>query len=232
MNPDIHAARIIWNNLEKIHLDPVESLKPFNIVCTFEIGAAAQISDVVKSGSKVPRYEAALEAITRIAEIYPTVGSKAQFVGFAYSDVIIPFKMFDPQTGKPLEASSIHSSTLFTAFAEWIKTLIPNHKGKPSNPGDALKITLDSCEEFLSNSLPTIILFLSSGVHTSGPNPVKVTKGNRVVPILCFVPGLNSNQDVMDAIAETSQGRAVKVTDFEEIENIIDALLEITSGGS
>jgi hypothetical protein len=109
--------------------------------------------------------------------------------------------------------------------------LIPNHKGKPSNPGDALKITLDSCKEFVSNSIPTIILFLSSGVHTSGPNPVKIAKNNMDVPILCFVPGMNSNQDVMDAIAETSQGRTVKVTEFEDIENVIDALLELTSGG-
>lgn len=232
INPDIHAARITWNNLEKIHLDPVESLKPFNIACIFEIGAAAQITDVKKGGGKITRYEAAIEAIMQISEIYPTFGKKAQFAGFAYSDEIIPFKMFDSQTGKPIEVASIHSATLFTAFTEWIETLIPAHKGKTSNPGDALKIAFDSCKEFLSNSIPTIILFLSSGVHTSGPNPVKIAKSVNDVPILCFAPGINSNQDVMVAIAESTQGRAIKVIDFEDIENIIDALLEITSGGS
>ena len=232
MDPDIHAARIIWNDLEKIHLDPLESLKPFNIVCLFEIGAAAQIADVGKDGDKIPRYEAALEALRQISEIYTTAGSKAQFSGIAYSDEIISFKMFDPQTGRPIEVSSIHSKTLFTAFTEWIATLIPNHKGQPSNPGDALKIAIDRSKELESNSLFTIILFLSSGVHTSGPNPVKVAKTNANLPILCLVPGKNSNPDLMEAIAETSRGKAISVTDIGEIEGIIETLLEITSGGS
>ncbi|TFH03388.1 MAG: hypothetical protein E4H14_16750, partial [Candidatus Thorarchaeota archaeon] len=41
-----NAARISWKQLEKIHLDPIESLTPTNIVCIIELGAAAQISDV------------------------------------------------------------------------------------------------------------------------------------------------------------------------------------------
>ena len=231
MNPDIHAARITWNNLEKIHLDPVESLKPFNIVCVIEIGAAAQISDVGKDRDKIPRYKAALEAVRLISEIYPVSKANPQFSGFAYSDEIIPYRMFDSQTGKPMEVSSIHSIALFTAFADWIEALIPNHVGRPSNPGDALKIAIDSCKAFESNSLSTILLFLSSGVHTSGPNPVKVAKNNTGPPILCFVPGKNSNQDVMIAIADSSAGIAITVTEFSEIENIIDSLLELASGG-
>jgi len=230
MDSSTQAARITWTDLEKIHLDPIESLKPFNVVSIFEIGAAAQISDVGKDGGKIPRYEAALEAIKQISEIYPDSGSKAQFSGFAYSDEIVAFKMFDPQTGKPIEVSSMHSTTLFIAFTEWIEALIPNHQGRPSNPGDALKIALDSAKKFESNSLPTVILFLSSGVHTSGPNPVKIAKNHGDQPILCLVLGRNSNHDVMDAIAEISQGKAIIVSDLEDVENIIDALLELTGG--
>jgi len=232
MDPSNHAGRITWSDLEKIRLDPIESLKPFNIVCIFEIGAAAQISDVGKAGNKISRYEAAIESIKQISEIYPDSGTMGQFSGYAYSDEIVPFKMFDPQTGKPIEQSSIHSATLFVRFTEWVESLIPDHKGRPSNPGDALKIGLDRSEEFESNSLSTVILFLSSGVHTSGPNPVKIVKSHAGPSILCFVPGVNSNHDVMEAIAETSQGKVIAVTDFEDVGNIIDALLELTGGGS
>ncbi|MGY5873598.1 MAG: hypothetical protein RTV72_15220 [Candidatus Thorarchaeota archaeon] len=231
---DSHAARITWKDLEKIQLVPVDSLNPFNIVCIVEVGAAAQIPDVGKDGEKVPRYEASLEAIRQVLEIYSDSNTKAQFRGFAYSDEIIPFKMFDPQTGKPIEVSSIHSISLFLAFIEWIEALIPDHVGLPSNPGEALKIGFASVEDFETNSVPTILLFFSSGVHTSGPNPVKTVKSiskSGAQPIVCFVPGLNSNYDVMDAIAKISQGRAIKVSDFEDIDNIIDALLELTSGG-
>ena len=236
MDTSCQAARIAWDVLEKIHLDPVESLTAFHIVCIVEVGAAAQIPDVSKeTENSVPRYEATLEAIRHISEVYSNYGSKAQFRGFAYSDEIIPFMLFDPETGNPTEVSLIHSASLFIAFIEWIESLIPNHKGRASNPGEALRHGIESAEEFLkSNSIPTIILFFSSGVHTSGPNPVKTVK-NKISSdgptILCFTPGLNSNFDVMMAIAENSQGKAISVSNFEEVSNIIDALMDLSSGG-
>lgn len=236
MDTSNQAARIAWDSLEKIHLDPVESLSPFHIVCIVEVGAAAQISDVSKeSANNVPRYEATLEAIRLISEVYSNYGSHAQFRGFAYSDEIVPFTLFDPETGNPTEVSSINSASLFIAFIKWIETLIPNHKGRSSNPGEALKHGIESAEEFTkSNLIPTIILFFSSGVHTSGPNPVKIVK-NKISSdgptILCFTPGLKSNLDVMLAIAENSQGKAINVSDFEEVHTIIEALMDLSGGG-
>ena len=236
MDTSNQAARIAWDGLEIIHLDPVESLTPFHIVCIVEVGAAAQISDVSKeSENNVQRYEATLEAIRQISEVYSNYGSHAQFRGFAYSDEIIPFTLFDPETGNPTEVSSINSASLFIAFIKWIETLIPNHKGRASNPGEALKHGIESAEEFTkSNLIPTIILFFSSGVHTSGPNPVKIVK-NKISSdgptILCFTPGLKSNLDVMLAIAENSQGKAINVSDFEEVNTIIEALMDLSGGG-
>jgi hypothetical protein len=231
IDPNTHAARIVWTSLEKILLDPIESVKPFNIVCIFEIGAAAQISDVKKDGMNIPRYEVAIDAIMQLSKIYPYASPTAQFSGYAYSDEVIPFKMFDPQTGKPTDVSSIHSTALFIAFAKWIESLISNHKGRPSDPGNALRIALEHTKRFEISSIPTIILFFSSGVQTSGPNPVKTTKDYDGQPILCFVPGMNSNHDVMDAIAEVSQGKAITVIDFKDVENFIDVLLVLLNGG-
>ncbi len=236
MDTSNHAARIAWDDLEKIHLDPVESLPSSNIVCIFEVGAASQISDVRnRSEDHVPRYTAALEAIKRISENYTDYGSTAQFHGFAYSDEIQHFSLFDPETGDPTEVTSIDSSSLFVAFTEWIKRLISDHLGRPSNPGVALETGIESAIELTkSNSLQTIILFFSSGVHTSGPNPVKVVKTKTTSngpKILCFTLGEKSNHDVMVAIAEASQGKAMKVTDTDEISGIIDILMDLSSGG-
>ena len=230
------AARISWKNLEKIHLDPVEFLPACNIVCIFEVGAAAQISDV-RSGSEgyVPRYIAALNAIKQISENYSDFGSNAQFHGFAYSDEIEHFTLFDPDTGDPTEVSRIDSPSLFIAFTEWIERLVSDHVGHPSNPGVALETGIESALELgKSNSLQTVILFFSSGVHTSGPNPVRVTKNKKTSDgprILCFIPGEKSNQDVMIAIAEASQGKAMKVTDIEETNVIIETLTDLLHGG-
>lgn len=236
MDTSNQAARIAWGGLEKIHLEPVEFLSPSNIVCIFEVGAAAQISDVLnKSEGHVPRYTAALKAIKRVSEDYLDYGSTAQFHGFAYSDEIQHFTLFDTETGDPTEVSSIDSPSLFVAFTEWVERLISDHLGRPSNPGAALETGIESAIELAeSNSLQTIILFFSSGVHTSGPNPVKVVKNKTTSNgprILCFTPGEKSNHDVMVAIAEASQGKAMKVTDIEEISGIVDILIDLSSGG-
>jgi hypothetical protein len=231
-----HAARISWKNLDKIHLDPVESLIPSNIVSIFEVGAAAQISDV-RSGPEghVSRYSAALKAIKLVSESYSDYSSNAQFHGFAYSDEIQHFTLFDSETGDPTEVSRIDSPSIFIAFTDWIERLVTDHAGRPSNPGVALETGIESAIELTrSNSLQTIILFFSSGVHTSGPNPVRVAKNmttNDGPRILCFIPGEKSNQDVMVAIAEASQGKAMKVNDINEIQNIIEILADLSSGG-
>ncbi|TFG30212.1 VWA domain-containing protein [Candidatus Thorarchaeota archaeon] len=230
------AARISWRYLEKIHLDPAESLTPSNLVCIFEVGAAAQISDVHReSGDSVPRYTTALEAIRLISETYSDYNSNAQFHGIAYSDEIEKFSLFDTETGNPTEVSRIDSPSVFIAFSGWVERLISDHLGRPSNPGAALETGIERALEIAElNSLQTIILFFSSGVHTSGPNPVKVVKNktkNRGLKILCFVPGEKSNHEIMEAIAEASQGKSIRVTNFEEVNNIIEILTGLSSGG-
>ena len=231
-----HAARISWKNLDRIHLDPVASLIPSNIVCIFEVGAAAQISDV-KSGSdkSVPRYNAALQAIKQISESYSDYNSNAQFYGFAYSDEIQHFTLFDPETGNPTEVSRIDSPAIFIAFIQWIERLISDYVDCPSNPGVALETGFERAIELSKlNSLQTVILFFSSGVHTSGPNPVKVAKNKTTSTsprILCFIPGEKSNHDVMMAIAEVSQGKAIAVTDIEETSGTVEILMDLLDGG-
>ena len=235
VDSDHHAARIAWKKLEKIHLDPVESLSPINLVCVVEVGAAAQISDVKKEqGTMIPRYEIFLEAIRMLSEIYSDFDSHSQFCGIAYSDEIIPFTVFDPDTGKPTEISSIHSSSLFIAFSDWIETLTSDNKGKASNPSEAIRYGIVSAETLLkSNNLQTIILFFSSGVHTSGPNPVKTAKnliGKNLLKFLSVVPGEKANHDVMKAIVENCDGRQLSVFDSDELSRFIEILVDLSGG--
>lgn len=232
---DHHAARIAWKKLEKVHLDPVETLAPVNLVCVVEVGAAAQISDVKnEQGSMIPRYEIFVGAIGLLSKIYSDFKSNAQFCGIAYSDEIFPFVVFDPDTGTPTEISSIHSPSLFIAFNDWIEALISDNKGKASNPSEALKHGIERAETLLkTNNLQTIILFLSSGVHTSGPNPVKTTKnliGKNLVKFLSVVPGEKANHDVMTAIVDNCKGRQLIVSDSDKLDRFIDILVDLSGG--
>ena len=179
-----------------------------------------------------PRYKASLDAITYLSEVYPITNAKAQFRGLAYSDEIELFTTFNSQTGNPVEVSSIDSSSLFLRFSKWIESLIPDQKSQPSSPGEALDLGLLRAKD-ISNSLPTLILFFSSGIHTSGPNPVKIVKSHGdISPILCFVPGKKSNHDLMEAIAEISHGKTIIVEQSDDIKKITDAIADMLAGGS
>ena len=56
--------------------------------------------------------------------------------------------MFDSQSGKLVSVSSLHSQSLLIAFTEWLRSIITDHKGKPSNPGEALKAAIEAASHF------------------------------------------------------------------------------------
>lgn len=235
MNTDYLSSRITWNALEEISLEPAISSKIFNMCCIIEIGAASQISDVTDdldrdSSSYIPRYESALSALKEISESFPYYGSNSQFCGIAYSDEAILYQLHDSQTGKLIDSSSIHSPSLFNSFIEWIKTLVPSNKGKPSNPGEALRIAVETVSAFrVINEYPTILLFCSSGVHTAGPNPVKVVKNlfqDSGLVLLSLSLGKESKLDVMEAIADYANGRVLNVINLNQMERIPSLLNE------
>ena len=235
MNTDYSSSRIAWSALEEIYLEPAIGSKIFNMCCIIEIGAASQISDVTddlnsSSSSYVQRYESALSAIKEISENFPYYGSDSQFCGIAYSDEVILYQLHDSQTGKLIDSSSIHSPSLFKSFIEWINTLVQSHKGKPSNPGEALRIAIEAVSAFRDiNEYPTILIFCSSGVHTAGPNPVKVVKNlfqNSNLVLLSLSLGKESKLDVMEAIAHYAKGRVLNVTNLNQIGRIPSLLNE------
>ena len=238
---DCSAARISWDKLDEIHLEPVEPLQLYNICCVVEIGAAGQISDIENSTTcdtceSIPRYEAAISAISILAKNYTGYGTGTQFCGFAYSDNVTQYQMFDSQSGKLVSVSSLHSQSLLIAFTEWLRSIITDHKGKPSNPGEALKAAIEAASHFDdANDYPTLLLFCSSGVHSAGQNPVKVVKNtlkSSKLVILSVNLGLDRNFDIMDEIARTSNGCVIPVQESNDVNKITDLLHDLLSLGS
>jgi hypothetical protein len=230
-----YACRIVWSDLESIHLIPVVGIPAYNLVCVIEVGAAAQIEDVMQTISDgvskaVPRYQLSLEALDQIMSAYSGYGSGSQFSGMIYSDEVVPYSMFDPQTGQPIETSQLFSKSLIASFSEWVLSQIPVHRNKPSNPGQALAVALQrgiSFEE--SHEHPTIILFLSSGVHSHGPNPVKIVKNSwdsHEFPVCCISIGASSNADVLEAISTLTNGWTVKIETMNHLAKLNDKLAQ------
>jgi len=235
LNKKRGPCRVIWNDLEKIHLTPVAGIPAYNLVCVIELGAAAHIEDVKQDSTPgvtttISRYQATLGVLDQIMSNYPEYGTNSYFSGFVYSDEVVPFSLFDSQTGSPVEISLLYSKSLLESFSEWVHEEVSNHKSKPSNPGEALSTALLRGSDFSQmHEHPTLILFCSSGVHSHGPNPVKIVKKSHEdhkTPILCVSVGTGSNKDVLAEIAAITKGLVVDIDSMSDVSRINDMIAQ------
>jgi hypothetical protein len=236
INGSCRYCRVAWSALEKILLTPVVETPAYNLIFVIELGAAAHIDDVLQTttdGSSifVPRYQVALEILEQIMFAYSGYGTGSQFSGIIYSDDVVPYSVFDSQTGTPVQISKLYSKSLLQSFSEWVSREITVRKNKPSNPGGALASALEigySLPE--SNEHPTLILLCSSGIHSHGPDPVKVVKkahGSHNIPIICVSTGNGSNKDVLQAIAEITNGMMIEITSIRSVAEINDIIANL-----
>jgi hypothetical protein len=228
-------CRIKWDELEKIHLQPTESVPPFNLICLIEVGAAAFISDVLPSSSTketmhVSRFSNALRILDHLASHYSAYGQEAQFSGFIYSDEVEAYSIFDPETGNPVETTSLYSKSIMDSFIAWADKASQKHKDKPSNPGLALATAIERASDISKeHTFQTIILLCSSGIQSCGPNPVKTVK-NKInlvnAPVICISIGSGSNIDILRAIADVTHGLLVEISAADQNASIDGLLAE------
>ncbi|MGD9396503.1 MAG: VWA domain-containing protein [Candidatus Thorarchaeota archaeon] len=231
------AARIVWKQLLKIHLGAVES-QPTNLCIIVEVAAATQIIDVQLGADDgepnyLTRHHAILQTLEAMERRYQSYEIDAQFAGIVFSDEVLPFITFDPQTGEENEITNLHSSSLIGAFRKWVGTVLDEFSNRPSNPGAALRSGLEKAQSLCDkNGLPTTIVFFSSGVYSAGQNPVKVTRTNIEdldVRILSISVGVDSATDIMEAIAKEGSGRAIHLDSVTKMNPIVDTINNMTT---
>ena len=152
------------------------------------------------------------------------------------SDEVLPFITFDSQTGEEAETTSLHSSSLIGAFRKWLDTALDEFSNRASNPGIALTLGFEKAQSLSeSNGLPTTIVFFSSGVYSTGQNPVKVTRtniGDQGIRVLSISVGEDSATDIMEAIAKEGSGKSLHMDSADRMDLIVDAINDLmTSTG-
>ena len=224
--------------MEKSSQNTPETLefKPSNLCIIAEVAAATQIADVRISADAgnahyISRHKAILQTLGSIEKKFSVYGSDAQFTGLVFSDEVLPFITFDSQTGEEAETTSLHSSSLIRAFKKWIDSTVDEFSNRPSNPGAALKQGLEKAQSMSkSNGLPTTIVFFSSGVYSTGQNPVKVTRtnlGTKIVRVLSISVGEDSATDIMEAIAKEGNGISIHMNNDDRMDSILDAITDM-----
>jgi hypothetical protein len=222
-----NAARISWNELVKINLGATES-RPSNLCIIVEVAAATQIADVSLGSDDMTRHQAILHTLTVLENRLSGFGNNILFAGYVFSDQVLPFITFDPQTGEESEITSLDSPSIVEAYRKWVDTALDEFSNLPSNPGITLKLGLETAESLTGiNGLPTIIVFFSSGVYSAGQNPVKITRkniGEGDAKILSISVGRDSSFDIMDAIAKEGNGLSFHVQSDEDIQSIVNTI--------
>ncbi len=233
------SARIHWKKLLKIHLDVIES-KASNFYFIVEVAAATQIADVKAFGDDggsyhITRHQAILESLDSIEKHFDVQSSNAWFSGILFSDEVCPYITYDSQTGEETEITPLYSPSLMKAFRNWLGQSVNEHKNKPSNIGAALRYASDMVQLLNEkNGLPSIIILFSSGIFSTGKNPVKVAQmvlSGLPVKILCISVGEDSTTDIMEAIAKHTDGTMIHLNRTDRTSLIVDTLNIMTGQG-
>jgi hypothetical protein len=201
--------------------------RPFNLCILVETAAATQIVDVESEDGKISRLQSIVQAISTL-EKNLTLNKDVLFSGFAFSDEIVIFRTFDSQTGEETGVSSLHSPSLLRAYSDWVSKFASENEKSPSNPGEALKQGLAIASSLSgTNGLQTAVLFFSSGVYSSGKNPVKIARtigGPEEVVIFAVSVGSDSVTDIMEAVAEESGGAYIHLDSDEKTQTIVETI--------
>ncbi len=222
-----NVARISWKQLLKIHLASMDS-HPSNLCIIVEIAAATQIADVDSGDQRISRHLAIMSSLRKIEEQFVGFSQESFFVGFAFSNEVFTFNTFDSETGEETDVTSLHSSSLIGAFGEWIDKMVSDNLTLPSNPGEALKRGLATARSLSdSNNLDTVVLFFSSGISSAGQNPVKITRTQgsyENVVVFAMSMGIDSEVDIMEAIAEEGNGAFIHIDNIEKSDTIVGTI--------
>jgi len=235
---ELAASQIDWKNILKVYLEADMGGKCFNLCLVTDLGAASKKSDIFLSSSEVEvvgdgvvkRFEAADQLSRSLLEGLSTCEGKAFFSSVAYSDRATVYRTYDSEDGIDKDITRIHSRSNAEAYSDWLSQQMKEHSDNPSNPSEGLKVGIEKAEELRRRmAIPTLLVFLSSGAYSLGPNPVSTVKehlSNTLgVSIICVGLGSRCEDSILAAIAEAGGGMVALIRQVSDIPNVKELII-------
>ncbi|MDF1537522.1 MAG: VWA domain-containing protein [Candidatus Thorarchaeota archaeon] len=236
---ELAAARVDWRSVLKVYLEADMGGKCFNLCLVTDLGAASKKSDIFLSSSEVQvvgdgvvkRYEAADQLSRALLGILSTCEGEAFFSSVVYSDRTTVYRAFDPEDGIVKDISNIRSIGIAESHSDWLSEQIKEHSDKPSNPSEGLKAGIEKAEELRRRkAIPTLLVFLSSGTYSLGPNPVTMvreTLANTLgVSLICVGLGNRCEDSILTAIADSGGGMVSLIKEISDISVVKDLIIQ------
>ncbi|MFX1331066.1 MAG: hypothetical protein ACFE9W_05900 [Promethearchaeota archaeon] len=226
LNPiaeQFQASRIMWNQILKVNLTAQAELPScFNVCFAIDVGASSSIQDVeMENGTGgITRFKAGLRAIEAIlSSIRECDVNLVSAIAFGESS-----EQLTTSEGSALQLSSESCQPILN----WLSEQNNDRNDEPSNPGSALELSIEVARHLNSrNGLSTNVILISGGAFTSGRNPVNMARkigACEDILITSVALGVESDRDLMQAIANAGNGSLIHIDQFKDITQAIEGI--------
>ena len=122
----------------------------------------------------------------------------------------------------------LDSKSIIDAFLDWARELLLDHSRAPSDLGDVISDSIEVAQKMTASSgLPTVIILLSSGVFSVGPNPVKSARRGLDQDAIGFqivTAGDGIEMDILSAIGDLYEHQPIKIDNTRDIDVFLESL--------
>ena len=224
-------ARISWNNLLRININPIKSSQCYNLILVLDLGTIFDSSEFLFDGHHVehefPRLKVLTQIVRTLIENLTHCKEKSMFSSIAYSSRFTMFQTYDKTTGAQMNYNYFDAYSLIDAHETWLLQQLKTEIDAALNPGNALKKALELANEIHDkNNLSTIICLCSDGEYSSGQNPVKLARlgTEPEIGVFCIALGDEVDIEFLTAIAKAGGGDMISIRSSEDIAQISQVL--------
>ncbi|MHA2360338.1 MAG: hypothetical protein ACXAB6_00200 [Candidatus Thorarchaeota archaeon] len=223
----LEVARVSWKHLLKIQLEEQISLGCFNLCCAIDYGVTSFKTERTTDGDFKAFDELASRTVTTLLSELEMCKENPLFSSFVFSDGLDFYETFVPDSGDKNYITRIDSASVSHAHKIWLSKMVDAHKERLSNPGIAIKKALEIAGEMRdTDSRPTLIVLISNGAYTTGPNPVSIIRDWALDEVAIFAIYFNATSDlaILEAIADVGGGKSICLKDSNYAQTLKNSI--------
>ncbi|MHA1936006.1 MAG: hypothetical protein ACW97A_12045 [Candidatus Thorarchaeota archaeon] len=223
----LKVARVSWKHLLKIQLEEQISLGCFNLCCAIDYGVTSFKTEHTADDDFKSFDELASRTVTTLLSGLEMCKENPLFSSFVFSDDLDFYETFLPESGDKNYITRIDSASVSHAHNIWLSKMIETHKERLSNPGIAIKKALEITEEMrATDRKPTLVVLISNGAYTTGPNPVSIIRDWNLDGVAIFVIYFNATSDlaILEAIADVGGGKSLCLKDTNYAQTLNNSI--------
>ncbi len=223
-----HFAKIKWSELQRVELVPAiaKSKRKINLFTLVDVSIIKKAKSEGSIENPVENWICDLTG--KIIRFLHSEQEYSLFASAIYSSEPVFFETYSTDTGEKTILTQISDSSIIAAYENWLHTKSDEISIGPANPGRALVAAIEytnlMCEE---NGYDVLMILISNGAYSSGPNPIKLLKESDLcgfVSFWCISLGDNVDSPLLDGIGAVMNGSVTRASTDSETNEIVTSI--------